>query len=399
MRQRPNLNIAHKTLLGDDPRFCLLTAEGRGAIAVVRISGARAVEVVRSVFRPTGPVTWVEGSSGRLRLGRIGAGLGDEVVAVLLKTGIPAVELQCHGGTAAVALILEALNNAGAKQVQEWAIPGLDFPRGDSLAHLALIDLCQAKTVTTAEILLEQAQGALTAEVARLAELVEDDPAAGRTGLEALIENGSVGLRLLTGWKVVIAGRPNVGKSCLLNALSGFSRAIVDQVPGTTRDVVTFQTAFGGWPVELADTAGLRETDDAVENMGIERSAQELQQADLVLLVLDRSESLRPFDRQLIATIERRLVIANKADLPPAWSAGDAGLDAEEVVTVSAERGSGLDKLINTIVGRLVPNPPIPGVSVPFRGAHIEALIKARGELLNGDPAAASSRLKALIRG
>ena len=121
-------------------------------------------------------------------------------------------------------------------------------------------------------------------------------------GLDALIERGALGLRLLSGWKVVLIGRPNVGKSRLLNALSGFRRAIVDELPGTTRDVVAFRTAFGGWPVELADTAGIRATPDEVEHLGIERAKEELRTADLVLLVLDRSEYLRPIDVQLIAT-------------------------------------------------------------------------------------------------
>jgi len=391
--------ITRDTPFSDEPCFRLLTAEGRGAIAVVRVYGAGAIEVVRKVFRPIGAIPWDERSLGRMRLGRIGAGVGDEVVAVLLKTDVPAVELQCHGGSAAVSLVLEALESAGAKRGLRWAIPGLDFPRGDGLAADALDDLPRAKTVTTAEILLEQAQGALTAEIARLAELVKDEPDVARAGLEALIARGSVGLRLLSGWKVVIAGRPNVGKSRLLNALSGFSRAIVDQTPGTTRDIVTFQTALGGWPVELADTAGLRGTDDMVEHMGIERSRAELQKADLVLLVLDRSESLRPFDRQLIATTQRALLIANKSDLPPAWVAGDAGLGAAEVVTVSAERGDGMDSLVAAIALELVPDPPVPGAAVPFRGAQVDALSKAHGDLLAGEWAAAALELKAMIDG
>ena len=161
---------------------------------------------------------------------------------------------------------------------------------------------------------------------------------------------------------------------------------------------MTFQTAFGGWPVELADTAGLRGTDDAVENLGIERSRQELKKADLVLLVLDRSESLRPSDRQLIATTHGALLIANKSDLPPAWMAGDAGLGAEDVLMVSAERRDGIDSLEAAIVERLVGDPPSPGEPIPFRGAHVDALLKARGDLVRCDWAAAVSRLKTLMR-
>src|SRR5206468_12815742 len=128
---------------------------------------------------------------------------------------------------------------------------------------------------------------------------VESGAAGPLDGLDRVIRRAAVGLRLISGWKVVIAGRPNVGKSRLFNAMAGFARAIVDPTPGVTRDVVTFRTAFGGWPVELADTAGLRATEDAIESMGIARSRREQVDADLVLLVLDRSELLQPTDHEL----------------------------------------------------------------------------------------------------
>ena len=225
---------------------------------------------------------------------------------------------------------------------QRWELPGFDYPGGDALSAEALEDLAFAPTVLTAEILLDQVHGALRAEIARLAVLVLQEPAVARARLDAIIARGVYGLRLVSGWKVVIAGRPNVGKSRMLNALCGFPRAIVDGAPGTTRDVVVFQTALGGWPTLLADTAGLRGTDDAIENLGIERAQRELEAADLVLLVLDRSESLRSIDRQLIATISDALVVANKSDLEPAWRDGETGLVEATVVTVSAERGDGI---------------------------------------------------------
>ena len=261
------------------------------------------------------------------------------MVAALLETEIPVVELQCHGGPAAVSLVTEALEQAGAKPSERWVLAGLDHAGDDGLAAQALNDLPRAPTVLTAEILLDQAQGALHAEIARLADLVLADAVAARAGLDALIERGRVGLRLLSGWKVVIAGRPNVGKSRLLNALCGFHRAIVDAAPGTTRDVVAFGTAFGGWPAVLADTAGMRATADAIEQLGVERAREELVTADLVLLVVDRSERLQPVDRQLIETIAGALLIANKSDLPAAWSDDESGLAGLNVTTISAERG------------------------------------------------------------
>jgi tRNA modification GTPase len=375
----------------------LLTAEGRGAIAVVRVWGAGAIDLVSDVFRPNGPVLVRGLRRGALRLGRVGVGLGDEVVGALLETAIPAIELQCHGGQAAVSLVLDALEHAGAERRDRWEIPGLDFPCGDELAAQALDDISRAPTVRTAEILLDQAQGALREELTRLAELVQMDPLTARAGLDALIVRGALGLRLLSGWKVVIAGRPNVGKSRLLNALCGFHRAIVDSAPGTTRDVVGFRTALEGWPVELADTAGLRATADAIEHLGVERSRQELARADLVVIVLDRSESLQPIDRELIAAAARTLVVANKCDLPAYWQVDAAGLGVDEVVTISAERGDGLDELVAAISKRLVPDPPPLRQAVPFRRVQLEVLETVRDDLSAARTTAATKSLMAMM--
>jgi tRNA modification GTPase len=382
---------------GTEAKFCVLTAEGQGAVAVVRVWGAGAIDLVGRVFRPDGAVPVTRKRPGALRLGRVGAGLGDEVVGVVLETATPAIELQCHGGHAAVSLVLEALELAGAERHDRWEISGLDFPGGDELAAQALDDISKAPTVRTAEILLDQAQGALREELTRLAELVPKDPLMARAGLDALIERGGLGLRLLSGWKVVIAGRPNVGKSRLLNALCGFQRAIVDNAPGTTRDVVAFRTALEGWPVELADTAGLRTTADAIEHLGVKRSSQELATADLVVIVLDRSEPLQPIDRQLIAPTARALVVANKSDLPAYWQVHDAGLGVDAVVTISAERGHGLNELIAAISKRLVSNPPPPGQAVPFRRVQLKVLEKAHDDLSAARTTTAQEGLMTLI--
>ena len=201
----------------------------------------------------------------------------------------------------------------------------------------------------TAEILLDQAQGALRGELVRLGDSIADEPDRALAELETLIGRARVGLRLLDGWRVVIAGRPNVGKSRLFNALVGFARAIVDPTPGTTRDVVSVNAVFGGWPVDLADTAGLREAFDPVESIGIERSRREQEQADLILLVLDRSLPLQSIDRELIAANSEAILAVNKSDLPPAWHVGDLSLQSRAIVTVSAETGDGLAALIETI--------------------------------------------------
>ena len=394
VERHPELFIPSDVGSNGGPSFRVLTAPARGAIAVIRVWGRGAIQAVGSAFRANSEKPLEQSTPGRLLLGRMGAGRGDEVVAVVLETVIPAVEIQCHGGKAAVRMVLESLKGAAAEHGQRWELPGFDYVDGDLLASEALEDLGLASTVLTAEVLLDQVHGALRAEITRLADLVEREPMVARAGLEAMVDRGTIGLRLLSGWKVVIAGRPNVGKSRLLNALCGFSRAIVDSTPGTTRDVVAFQTALGGWPVEIADTAGRRATNHAIEREGIERAERELGIADLVLLVVDRSESLRPIDRRLIATTRKALVVANKSDLQPAWADGDPGLGTRTAVAVSAERGDGMNALVAAMIERIVTVAPVPGEAIPFRPRHMRKLGKARDELLAANTARAAHELE-----
>ena len=299
-------------------RVCVLTPQGRGAVAVVRVWGPRALAVADASFRPRRGPSLAESPPGRLRLGRMGAGIGDEVVAVVIASEPPEVEVYAHGGSAAVALVVDALVAEGAELRRPVAWVRHDAR--SAIAAEALVDLARAPTVRTAEILLEQAQGALEADVREALAALADDPAEALDLVDALLGRASVGLRLIAGWRVVLAGRPNVGKSRLLNALTGYDRAIVDATPGTTRDVVTARTALDGWPVELADTAGLRPSDDPIEASGVALARARQGEADLVLVVLDRSEPLTDIDRAVIAEHARGLFVANKCDLPAAWS-------------------------------------------------------------------------------
>jgi len=370
----------------------ILTPQGRGAIGVVRVWGRGAVAVADAVFRPARGAGLARTPAGRLRLGRIGRGAGDEVVAVVIEEDPPAVEIQCHGGSAALGLVVEALREAGAELAEPalWA----EHTGESSIMAAALLDLTRAPTLRTAEILLEQAQGALDRELTRLIEELRGPHRSALEHLDRLIARGLVGVRLTTGWRVVIAGRPNVGKSRLLNALAGYQRAIVDPTPGTTRDVVTVATTFDGWPVELVDTAGLRETDSAIERSGIDRALRQTETADLVLKVLDRSEPLQVEDRTLIDRPGPSLLVASKADLPPAWELCEAAGSAT-ILAVSAERGDGLDGLLAAVIARLVPLAPEPGAGVPlapepgagvpFRPAHLDRLERARVALERGD--------------
>ena len=375
------------------PLVTILTPAGRGAIGVVRVWGRGAVEVVNAAFRPARGAGLARTLPGRLRLGRIGLGLGDEVVAVVLPDeNPPSVEIHCHGGAAALGLVVEALQAAGAALAEPaaWA----EHEAASRIRAEALIDLARAPTLRTAEILLEQAQGALDRELAQVIEKIREGIVTAAEPLDRLIERGRVGLRLIAGFRVVITGRPNVGKSRLLNALAGYQRAIVHSAPGTTRDVVTVATALEGWPVELVDTAGVRTTDDPIERSGIDRALRQTETADLVLKVLDRSEPLRDDDHVLINRPVSSLVVASKADLPPAWEPCDRVLAGAPVVIVSAERSEGLDLLIAAIVAALVPIPPEPGAGVPFRPAQLERLQRARDALARATRRRRSGRSK-----
>jgi tRNA modification GTPase len=193
------------------PFVQVLTPEGRGAIGVIRVWGPSAIAVVDSVFRPVRGKPLAATSPGRLRLGRAGIGLGDEVVAVQLVAEIPTVELQCHGGPAAVGSVVAALEAAGTRRVDTGGDRAV--PADDPLAGEARSDLAWAPTMRTAEILLDQVHGALGRELERLQHEVERAPGPALAEVDTLISRAAVGLRLICGWKVAIAGRPNVGQS------------------------------------------------------------------------------------------------------------------------------------------------------------------------------------------
>jgi tRNA modification GTPase len=217
-----------------------------------------------------------------------------------------------------------------------------------------------------------------------------------------LLARAPLGLHLTAPWQVAIAGRPNVGKSSLINALVGYQRAIVFDQPGTTRDVLTAETAIDGWPVRLADAAGIRETDDALEAEGVVRARRQLAQADLALWVLDGSElsddPLQVAQREWFdaageaSGLSRVLVVVNKADLLAADSRRTA---SDNVRFVSALTREGLPELIARVGQLLVPNLPT-DEAVPFTRRQIELLAAAAGSLAVGKHEDASEALARL---
>lgn len=365
-------------------RLACLTPPGTAGIATLALRGPRAWKLVRQLTRRDLPEEPAAGNFWLVHLGGEGRGEADEVVVAALRGGQePWLELHSHGGREVLRLLEEVFASRGV-EVCTWQELEL-ATTGDALHTLALKTLTGALTVRTAAIALDQEQGALarTLDAVQAALELGDGAEAARL-LGELERYRGVGTHLDVPWQVVIAGAPNVGKSSLVNALAGYQRSIVSPLPGTTRDVVTTLIALDGWPVELADTAGWRDAEGALEREGIRRAGAALEAADLCLWVLDGAAP--PVWPE--TNLERCLFVMNKSDLPAAWPADSS------MVRVSAQTGEGLTDLCQRIAAALVPEAPPPGAAVPFSAALAAGL----GEVANlcQAPPEALRRLKRL---
>jgi tRNA modification GTPase len=343
-------------------------------VAVIAVRGEPAGEVVarhfvRSGSRETSDVIVSEVSRLPLRVNRIRFGRwrrdsqhpGEELI--VCRTAEDLYEIHCHGGAAAIDAIASDLTRCGAvlgcsltgTAISDPLIPTLDI-------------LAEARTERTAAILLDQCRGALRRENDEIAAMVD----AGVSPLERvtqLLNRRTIGEHLSRPFQVVLAGPPIVGKSSLINALLGYDRAIVFDEPGTTRDVVSAITAFDGWPVELSDTAGLRETLDPLEAAGVDRTTRQLTKANLVLWVQDAS-STTIADPPVVPSGVGLLVVTNKSDL----LAVNIRSHTSGTI-VSALTGEGLSELKAQIAQALVPRPPAPGDGVPINEVQAKMLI------------------------
>ncbi|NQU22204.1 MAG: 50S ribosome-binding GTPase [Candidatus Nealsonbacteria bacterium] len=306
--------------------------------------------------------------ANRLSLGRFSSATGEQIVVRCRSDR--SVTLHCHGGEAAVARILDGLVRQGCRAVawRDWARDTHEDP----IAAAARIALAEARTGRTAAILLDQYQGALRRALDAIEQaLTGNEIAAAKQQIETLLARADLGLHLCSPWRVVLAGRTNVGKSSLINALVGYDRAIVHHTTGTTRDVVTVRTAVDGWPIELSDTAGWNQSADPLERAGVELAQKRLGEADLAILVFDAAQPWTEADQALLHSAASPLVVHNKCDLPPARGERVAGL------AVSALTGEGIGELVHGISNRLVPEPPPPGRAVPFTVEQAEYLEKS----------------------
>jgi tRNA modification GTPase len=359
----------------------LFTPRSRGAVSTIRFEGdCRHLDSANPpLFRAANGKHLSQQTIDRVVFGHWRADDASEEV-VLCRTAYETVEIHCHGGNAAVGRILNDLESIGCR-IQNWQQlqrESLGFFEAECLEALT-----QATTLRTASILLEQQTELLRKSIETALEKTESQIDVVIGQLSQLLRWSEFGLHLTRPWNVVLAGRPNVGKSSLINALLGFSRSIVFDQPGTTRDVVTAEAAFEGWPVRLADTAGLRRRADRLESAGIDKARKIIAEADCRILLFDTSRPPHREDRVLLSDWPEAIIVAHKTDLPCVWDRNELPGDA---LSVSSITGAGVETVAREIIARLIPEAPSPGTPIPVTERQIENLSKARAAIEDGDP-------------
>ncbi len=360
------------------------TPIGSGGIGIVRISGSEAVDIANGLFVPHKGKSLAERKSHSINYGRLvyKGQVCDEVLVSLMRapntyTREDVVEINCHGGIRAVTAVLEAVLKSGARLAEPGEFTKRAFLNGrlDLTQAEAVIDIINAKTDKSREAALKRLDGRLCRKIRSLREdiltmiahieaaidypehddetmtysMIEEGVRSVTMQVQNLINGADIGRIYNEGIRTVILGKPNVGKSSLLNAVIDEERAIVTDIPGTTRDVLEELINIGGIPLKLVDTAGIRDTDNAIEKIGVEKSRKLAAEADLVLLMLDGSRELSDDDRELIALSEdkKRIVLVNKTDLHQNITAEELkGLDP---VFLSVKADKGLDELYDRI--------------------------------------------------
>lgn len=366
----------------------LVTAVGESSVGIIRISGPDAVKIGAEIYK--GKDNLLEAESHTIHYGYVYDSQSekkiDEALFLLMRgprsfTGEDVVEVQCHGGMVVLKNVLQLILRSGARLAEQGEFSKRAFLNGrlDLAQAESIMDIVQAKTDRGADLALSQLQGSLSGMVKTLREdLLEiiafiqadidypdDDierltPSEQRERIgnikgqiEHVLKNARKGKLIRDGLRVVIAGKPNVGKSSLLNALLGEERAIVTNIPGTTRDVIEEYINLNGIPLKIVDTAGIRETDNEVEQIGVDRAQQFMKQADLVLYVLDGKEGCTAEDLEMMKSIDQPVVyLLNKSDTgitDEVRGALKEAIGKAPVLEISAKEKTGLEQLETTI--------------------------------------------------
>jgi len=371
-----------------DTIAAVATAGGAGGIAIVRVSGGGAEAILKQMFIPAVKREYFE--SHRLMYGRAvdeGGEALDEVMAVLMRapstyTREDVAEIHCHGGSASANAVLGRALALGARMAAPGEFTRRAFMNGriDLARAEAVMQLIGANSLAAARASLRQLEGGVSGFVRRVSDRLKDVLALleASTDFPEEVEEESTAIevadklrmiaeeirrrsdrrsaRLLReGASIVLAGRPNVGKSSLMNALLNQERAIVTSIPGTTRDVLTERISLGGVMAEISDTAGQRDTEDPIERIGVDRARRAAERADVVLIVLDAASEMDPSDAELVkAADERAIICLNKSDLPPVLTAQQLKTMTDaKIMGISAQTGTGLDGLIDELKRRI----------------------------------------------
>lgn len=404
-----------------DTIAAISTPMGEGGIAVIRVSGDEVFSIVRQIYQGKSDLSEVP--THTVHYGHVihpqTKDVIDEVLVTVMRaprtfTREDTIEISCHGGLLPVQATLEALLLAGARLAEPGEFTKRAFLNGriDLAQAEAVIDLIRAKTDQAAKVAIQQAEGKLSKQIQSLrqeiletlahlavnvdypeydaemmtAQILIERSTSIRERIQRLLEIAKQGKIMREGLATVIVGRPNVGKSSLLNALIQENKAIVTEIPGTTRDVLEEYVNIRGIPLRLLDTAGIRETDDVVEKIGVERSREALQEADLLFVVLNYAESLDDEDRSLLKLSQKinTIVIVNKTDLPKQINLDEVRSLIEDtpIVTLSLKHEEGIEDLEEAVARQFLGGKiTSPDMSYVSNARHIQLLEQAKNQV------------------
>lgn len=410
-------------MFNDDTIAAISSAPGEGGIGIVRISGNDSLNILNKIFKGYKNRSIEDLKSYTMRYGFIydGDKKIDEVIVSFMKspktyTTEDIVEIYCHGGPVPVRSILETVLNSGARLAEPGEFTKRAFLNGriDLSQAEAVVDMIRSKTEKSADAALNQLQGALAYELKGIKDSLIDimahieatidfpdediddvlyeslikDCDRSIHDIDKLIKTADTGKILREGLNTVIVGRPNVGKSSLLNALINENRAIVTDVPGTTRDVIEEQLNIRGIPVNLIDTAGIRKTNDVVEKIGVQKTKEYFNKADIIIFMLDSSEEYTEEDEEIFKLIndKKTIILINKVDLPEKLDRSkiDKYKHGKTIIDVSIKDNKGIDLLKDEIYnfvysGEVKYNQEILVTNI----RHKNLLIKAKDSLIN----------------
>lgn len=397
------------------------TAKGVGGIGVIRISGKDAIEIANKVFKPINKNSSLMSMKGyTAKYGRIikNDKFIDDAIALVFRspnsyTGEDVVEISCHGGLYLTREVLRLVLDSGATLAQPGEFTKRAFLNGklDLSQAESVIDLINAKSEHANMIAYHQKEGAISKKVDSLKErlleisaslsvwadypeddipdidsnILSDSLKKINDEISSMIKNYDVCAALKEGVKTVIVGKPNVGKSTLMNLISGFDKSIVTDIAGTTRDIVEETVMIGDIPLLLVDTAGIRETDDKVEKIGVEKAKKSIKTADLILLILDSSKELNDEDKEILnfCDSKKTIIILNKIDLKPKLKASDFSTFSENIVEISALNAQGIEKL-RTIIEKLVGLSNIDSSETVISNERQLSILKNANSILQG---------------